>query len=218
MKQRYLYVILVLTVALSMFRSGFGSVDSRQMLFNGKDLTGWKLFVEDPYVDVTNVWSVKNGVIRCEGKPFGYIRTKKAHSNYKLHLEWRWAEKPTNSGVLVHASEPDKLWIRSIEAQLMADNAGDIILINGVALTVDGARYQDDDGQPYIKKKHENIEKEPGQWNSYDIICCGDSIALYVNGKLQNKGAQAAPHSGYICLQSEGSPIEFRNIYIEPCK
>ena len=45
MKQRYLYVILVLTVALSMFRSGFGSVDSRQMLFNGKDLTGWKLFV-----------------------------------------------------------------------------------------------------------------------------------------------------------------------------
>jgi hypothetical protein len=35
-----------------------------------------------------------------------------------------------------------------------------------------------------------------------------------VNGMLQNEGAQATETSGKICLQSEGSPIEFRNIYV----
>ncbi|HEC02656.1 MAG TPA: DUF1080 domain-containing protein, partial [Phycisphaerales bacterium] len=55
-----------------------------------------------------------------------------------------------------------------------------------------------------------------GQWNSYDIICDGKTITLFVNGLLQNKGADVDPSSGPISLQSEGSPIEFRNIYIEP--
>lgn len=216
MKLKNIYLSLVSMVLSAVFMAGCGG-SGRQMLFNGKDLKGWKLYVEDPEVDVNKVWSVKGGVIRCEGKPYGYMRTNKAHSNYKLHIEWRWPEKPTNSGVLLHASEPDKIWIRSIEAQLMAGNAGDIILIDGVGLTVNGVRYQDDDGQPYIQKEHDSNEKEAGQWNSYDIICCGDSIQLYVNRKLQNEGVQATPDNGYICLQSEGSPIEFRNIYIEPC-
>jgi acetyl esterase/lipase len=188
------------------------------MLFNGQDFEGWKLYVDDPELDVSEVWSVKDGVVRCEGEPYGYMRTTKAYTDYELHVEWRWPEEPVNSGVLLHASEPDKIWIRSIEAQLAAGNAGDFILIGeGIGLTVDGTRYQDDD-EPFIgiEKKHESTEKEPGEWNSYDIICNGDSITLYVNGKLQNEGINASREKGYICLQSEGSPIEFRNIYIEP--
>jgi hypothetical protein len=59
-------------------------------------------------------------------------------------------------------------------------------------------------------------ENPPGEWNRYDIVCEGDSIQLTVNGVLQNKGAGANPPSGAICLQSEGSPIQFRNIYLKP--
>jgi hypothetical protein len=51
-----------------------------------------------------------------------------------------------------------------------------------------------------------------------DIVCDGDSIQLTINGLLQNKGTGAKPSSGAICLQSEGSPIQFRNIYLKPLK
>ncbi|MEA3226227.1 MAG: DUF1080 domain-containing protein, partial [Planctomycetota bacterium] len=72
--------------------------------------------------------------------------------------------------------------------------------------------------KPYAnaKKKNPSNEKPVGRWNSYDIVCDGKNITLFVNGLLQNKGADANPSYGPICLQSEGSPIEFRNIYLEP--
>ncbi len=188
----------------------------RTALFNGKDFTGWKLHVDDKSVNVDDVWSVQNGVVHCVGKPNGYMRTLAEYSNYKLHLEWRWPEKPTNSGVLLHASGEDKVWPRCIEAQLKAGDAGDFVLIRHTGITV-GKKYQDDEKMYIsIKKKHGSKENAPGEWNSYDICCQGDVIMLYVNGLLQNGGRKATDTEGWICLQSEGSPIEFRNIYIEP--
>ena len=156
-------------------------------------------------------------MIHCEGKPKGYLRTSKDYANYHLHLEWRWDGKPTNSGVLLHKTGPDLLWPTSIEAQVMHENAGDFYLINLSSLTVNGKQL----GpvvKPYLraKKQESSNEKPPGEWNSYDIVCDGDSIQLTINGLLQNKGTGAKPSSGAICLQSEGSPIQFRNIYLKP--
>jgi len=65
-------------------------------------------------------------------------------------------------------------------------------------------------------KKQQSSEKSAGQWNTYEIHCEKDTIRCYVNGVLQNEGTTATLTAGWICLQSEGSPIEFRNIYIEP--
>jgi hypothetical protein len=187
------------------------------MLFNGKDLSGWKLFIPDEEVEANKVWTVRNGVVHCKGKPNGYIRTKAAYKNYKLHLEWRWPDKPTNSGVLLHASGEDKVWPRCIECQLKTGSAGDFVLINGTGITVDGRDRQNVSKQfVVVPKKQPSSEKPAGQWNSYDIYCDGDVIRCYVNGVLQNVGTDATDASGWICLQSEGSPIEFRNIYIEP--
>lgn len=193
-----------------------GCASDKTMLFNGKNFTGWKLFIPDEKVDVHEVWSVKDGTIRCEGKPHGYIRTKKDYSDYKLHLEWRWPEKPTNSGVLLHMTGPDRVWPKSIECQLMSENAGDFWLIGGTAVTVDGKRIVSDKKPTRVPKKSDHSEKAPGEWNSYDIYCEGDTIRCYINGVFQNKGSNASRTSGKICLQSEGSPIEFRNICIEP--
>jgi hypothetical protein len=192
---------------------------SKTCLWNGKDFTGWKLHVDDKKVDVHSVWSIKDGVIHCKGLPKGYIRTEKDYSNYKLHLEWRWVEKPTNSGVLLHASGPDKVWPKCIESQLQNGNAGDFVLIGGTGVTIDGKSMQDTNKQ-FVKvpKKQDSSEVPAGQWNSYDITCDGDTIINRVNGVLQNIGTNATETSGKICLQSEGSPIEFRNIYIEPLK
>ena len=180
-------------------------------LWNGKDFTGWKLFLTDEKVDVNKVWSVKDGVINCTGVPNGYMRTENDYKDYKLTLEWRWPQDPGNSGVLLHMSEPDMVWPKSIEAQLQADNAGDIWLIGGTEVL-----EHTDKTQRRIEKKEKSSEKELGEWNKYEIICDGNSIEIYVNGVLQNVGTEASVTSGKICLQSEGKPIQFRNIFLEP--
>ena len=214
---RKITVGLVAAVVLSaVLAAGGCKAKKKTSLWNGKDFTGWKLIVADENVDVNKVWSVRNGVIHCKGQPNGYMRTQADYSNYKLHLEWRWVAQPTNSGVLLHASGPDKVWPKCIEAQLKSGNAGDFVLIGGTGISV-GGRFIQDVSKQYVivPKKQESSEKAPGQWNTYDIICRGDTILNYVNGVLQNKGTNATETSGKICLQSEGSPIESRNTYIE---
>jgi hypothetical protein len=234
-QKNYLKFAPMILIAIVIFCTG---CQQRQRLFNGKDLTGWKLYVDDKTVDPNEIWSVKNGgtysisklngptremespgVIHCAGKPNSYLRTESVYSNYKLHLEWRWVDEPTNSGVLLHASGKDKIWPKSIEAQLKADNAGDLVLIDHTGITVSGIKYHDPKEMfVTVAKRNYSTEKKPGQWNSYDIYCEGDSIYVCVNGKLQNLARKATDTEGWICLQSEGSPIEFRNIYIKHLK
>jgi len=183
----------------------------RIYLWNGKDFSGWKLFLRDPSVDVSKVWSIRDGVIRCEGKPFGYMRTEADYADYKLHVEWRWPEGRGNSGVFVHMSGEDKIWPKSIECQLFSGSAGDFWVIGGT----DFKEHRGKKGRR-VPKKHESSEKPLGEWNAYDIICKGDTIRVFVNGVLQNEATEVNVTSGKICLQSEGKPIEFRNIYLDP--
>jgi hypothetical protein len=193
----------------------------KTVLFNGENLDGWIRFSPDDKTDedgkwtVDKVWSVRDGVIHCEGEPSGYIRTVESYANYKLHLEWRWIDKPTNSGVLLHKAGIDRVWPTCVEAQLMHENAGDFWLLTHSTIVVDGKQVGPG-AYANAKKKHPSNEKPVGQWNTYDIVCDGGAVKLTVNGLLQNDGTDANPSSGPICLQSEGSPIEFRNIYLEP--
>ncbi len=196
---------------------GSASAEKKEVLWNGEDFTGWVRFVPDATVDVNDVWRIRGNAIYCKGQPNGYMRTEKKYKNYHLHVEWRWPEEPTNSGVLLHAQGPEQVWPVCIECQLQAGNAGDFVLIGGPGITVDGVDRQNVDKQfVVIDKMAPTSEKPAGQWNSYDINCKGGSISCYVNGVLQNEGTKATLKSGWICLQSEGSPIEFRNIYIVP--
>lgn len=175
------------------------------VLFDGRTLDGW--FIQGK----KETWSVKDGVVDCTGRPSGYIRTVKDYANYKLHVEWRWTDKPGNSGTLVHMSLPDRVWPKSIECQLMNRNAGDFFVIGGTEFT----EHKGKRGRRVAKNGPSN-EKEPGQWNVYEIICDGDKVLPHVNGKLMNTATDCSVTSGKICLQSEGRPIQFRNVYVEP--
>ena len=182
-------------------------------LFNGTDFTGWKLFIPDPNADVTKTWSVKDGVIHCTGDPAGYFRTTTPYSNYELTLEWRFPGQGGNSGVLLHIQDKDEVWPKSIEAQLNSGDAGDIWVIGGTTFKEHGGKED-----RRVPKKAKSSEKPLGEWNQYRIVCKGDTIELYVNGVLQNRATQCTVTSGYIGLQSEGTPIEFRNIRLKPLK
>ncbi len=189
-------------------------------LFNGQTLDGWTTYVQDDAVNPATVWSVRDGVLRCEGKPNGYIRTTGSYSNYILQLEWRWPETPTNSGVLLHATGEDKLWPQCIEAQLKHLSAGDLVTIQpGSTVTVNGVVHQPE-GSIFkiVPKRLPTSEHFGGRWNRYKIVCRGNTIDLYVNGVHQNSAVDVQPSEGAICLQSEGSPIEFRNIVLLPLK
>jgi hypothetical protein len=187
-------------------------------LFNGEDLNGWTTFLADETVDPAKVWSVSDGVLRCEGQPNGYIRTVGTYSDYTLRLEWRWPETPSNSGVLLHTVGENKIWPQCIEAQLKHLSAGDLVTIQpGSTVTVNDVVYQPE-GSIFriIPKRLPTSEKLAGNWNRYTIVCKGDTINLYVNGVHQHSAVNVSPAAGAICLQSEGSPIEFRNIVLTP--
>ena len=208
---------VILLSTLAGCQQGASESGKKVALWNGKDFSGWKLYVADEDVNVNDIWSVKEGVIHCKGKPNGYMRTESKHADYRLHLEWHWPDEPTNSGVLLHASGSDQVWPQCIECQLKAGSAGDFVLMGGAGITVDGKNMQNAEKRFVgIPKKQQSSEKPDGQWNTYEIHSNMGTISCYVNGVLQNEGTAASLTDGWICLQSEGGPIEFRNIYIEP--
>ena len=190
-------------------------------LFNGKDFTGWKRFI-DPRrkADPDQIWKIQDGVIICDGSVNGYLITTKEYGNYVLRLQWRWGDKVTrgrNSGVFVHVHGPDRIWPKGVEAQLMSGHAGDFWLVGNFRLNVDPARRDPRVSRHYFRMK-DNVEKPIGQWNQYEIICRGDTVTLKVNGHLVNQGTSAERSKGKILLQSEGAEIHFRTIELEPLK
>lgn len=179
-------------------------------LFNGKDLDGWGHFLNGGERDA--VWSVKDGILRCEGKPAGYLFTKAHFTNFELTLEWRGDPSvgPGNSGVLLRMQAPHKVWPKSIEAQLQSNSAGDIWNIGNFPMVVDASRTSGRHTQKLLPSN----EKPLGGWNHYRIRLDGSRLTLTVNGQVQNTAQWCAELPGPVGLQSEGVPIEFRNIQL----
>jgi len=184
-------------------------------LWNGNTFDGWVRFIPGDSVDVDTVWSIHDGMLYCTGKPTGYIRTQASFSNYKLHIEWRWVREGGNSGVLLHCQEPDQVWPNCIEAQLQSKDAGDLVLIGPGQITVAGKTYKNEKQFLIIPNQKDGVEKSLGEWNAYDLVCRDRTIVCSVNGVEINRGENASVNSGWIALQSEGAPIEFRNIVLE---
>jgi hypothetical protein len=180
------------------------------MLFNGKDLSNWVFKLKDPSIDPAAIFTIRNGVIHITGNPFGYMRTKDTYSDYKLHVEWRWPAEAGNSGVFVHAQQPDTVWLKCVECQLQAGNAGDFVCMNGADMT-----ERTDKSKPFVKKLALSSEKPTGEWNTMEVICKSNTIEVFVNGTLQNKGTNVSVSKGSICLQSEEKDVEFRNVYLD---
>jgi hypothetical protein len=203
-------------------------------LFNGKDLSGWKPYLNPPKdnpsakPDPKNTWSVVDGVLICKGKPAGYIATEKEYGDYVLRLKWRFPEgsKGGNSGVLLHVVGPDRVWPNSIEAQLAAGQAGDFWLIGDQKgtlprLEIDQTRKdpRNKEGRHYFRvNRDEKVEKPFGEWNQYEITCKGGDVILKINGKQVNQGTGGELKSGRIALQSEGAEIHFKDIEIKTTK
>lgn len=184
-------------------------------LFNGKDLSGWTMVVTaETNSAPEKTWAAADGVIRCAGKPFGYLMTQQCYADFKLHVEYRWSgqAEQLNSGVFVLKTGPDTFFLpRAIEAQLKKGSAGDFVLLSQA--TLNGLENPKNRA---VKKLADSSEKPDGEWNSVDVVVRGRTVEVTVNGVLQNKGTDAYADAGQICLQSEGGPIQFRAVTVEP--
>ena len=210
----YLFKATLAAVAI-MFLAGSCSSNNEIELFNGENLNNWFIYVPGDTPPDSVFWA-EDKLINVSGIPNAYMRTRDEYEDYTLHVEWRWVAEPANSGVLLHVSGEDMLWPNCIEAQLMAGNAGDIVLIgSGVGLTIqDTVRIIESEEARYAvyPKLLMSSEKSPGEWNEYDITVEGGIIELKVNDIIQNRGVDATKSKGSIAIQSEGGPMQFRNI------
>lgn len=188
-------------------------------LFNGENLDNWDTYVSSPDVAPGDLFWVEEGVIHTTGVPNGYIRTKEIYSNFKLHVEWKWTKEPTNSGVLIHVQGKEMIWPLCIECQLMHEHAGDVVLIGkGSGITSQDSTYlitSEENRYKVIPKFEQVSENPPGEWNSYDITSMDGDLEVLVNGVLQHVATGMTLTEGNIALQSEGSPMQFRNIYLQ---
>lgn len=186
----------------------------------GYDPEAWDCYLDDPAVQLEDVWSIEEGVLICKGTPLGYLYTKKDYDDFVLKLDWRWppGKKPGNGGVLIRMIGWHKIWPKSLEAQLNAGSAGDFWGLDGYGLSGPAERMRTIEHEQFGKltnlKKTENLEKPPGEWNTYEIIAEGGTVTLIINGQQVNRATECDLNPGRICLTCEGDEIHFRNVEI----
>jgi hypothetical protein len=204
------------------------SKESRS-LFNGKDLTGWHADVPALDKDPGGVkpFIVRDGLLVSLGTPGGHLISDEEFANYRVEVEYRFAAKPGNCGVLVHASKPRALYDmfpQSIEVQMQSKEAGDFWCICENIETPDmetrrGPKEKwgvDGDKLRRIKNLTDGSEKPVGEWNRMVVECLGDEVKVWVNGDLVNHGSKCTATKGHIALQAEGSEVEFRKVALTP--
>lgn len=218
---------LLLLAALTLFALELSAQEVS--LFNGKTLDGWYMDVPDLDKDskLRKPFLVRDGKLVSLGTPNGHLLTEKEFENYRLEVEYRFAGKPGNCGVLVHASRPRALYgmfPQSIEVQMMHENAGDFwCIVEDIKVEDMEKRRGPKENWGITEGKERRIinltdgsEKPLGEWNRMVIECKSDRITVWVNGDLVNDGFGATARKGKIALQAEGAEVEFRKVILTP--
>jgi len=182
-------------------------------LFNGKDLTGWRIYLDkkDQSKDPAKYFTAEEGgVLKINGKVLGMIFTEKSFSNYTLSFDWLYPEGSTpesNSGALIHLQPPfDKIFPPSLEPQGRYKDHGRIFPMAGVKA----------ENNQFDQAALNKVLKPLGQWNSTEIICKGDgSVVVKVNG-TRVSSCSSKLKEGPVGFQSEGHEIHLRNIHLKP--
>lgn len=184
-----------------------------------------------------DTWSWKDGVLYCTGKPLSVMRTAKLYTNVEVSIEWNHREKGGNSGLFVWSDKevidemtksgkpglPSGIEIQMLdlgyEEKYKAGNPnrdsswftshGDVF---PVRQTMDVFPPKSPNGQRSFPS--EDRVKPHNNWNHYYVRAINGEVRLWVNGKEVSGGNNCSTTTGYLCLEAEGQPIEFRNIRV----
>lgn len=167
-------------------------------LFNGKDFSGWRFSggKEDGAKEAPN-WKVKDGMIFLSGGGSPHLATEKEYTDFELRFEWRALKDKYNSGLFLRSG-------RKVGAnQINLAKGGEGGFVGG---KVTGA------------KAVPTLQKASGEWNDWRVVVKGDKLSFWCNGQLAWEATGLKPEKGYIGLQAEGAPIEFRHLRIREIK
>lgn len=197
---------------------------------------GWRVLGEEDFAHVNcdpDTWSWKDNVLYCTGKPVGVIKSVKPYTNLELFVQWRHMKSGGNSGVFLWATEESLTGLKpnalpkGIEVQVLdhgyaeqykarTGKEPDWFTTNGDVFPV-GVKMTpfppvSPNGERSFPRK--NLSKGVAEWNHYYIRAVNGEVRLWVNGEEVSGGTNCDPKSGFLCLESEGSPIEFKNLRI----
>jgi hypothetical protein len=184
-------------------------------LFNDENLDGWVNVNCAP-----ETWTVRDGMILCTGIPMGVLRTERHYENYILELEYRHMKAGGNAGLFIHSDPlpaPGQPFTRSIEIQILDGRDTENYTSHGDIFGIHGATMKPDKPHPngWMRSlPSERRSKPAGQWNHYRIESRDGRVVLAVNGKVVTRASHLKPRKGYICLESEGGEVQYRNIRI----
>lgn len=198
---------------------------------------GWRALGESDFVNVNcdpETWTWKDGFAHCTGTPVGVIRSKEQFTNFELVAEWRHLKSGGNSGIFLWATEESLNSLKrdalphGIEVQVLdhgyteqyeksSGKKADWFTTHGDVFPVGKVTMKPfppvaPDGKRSFPSK--NLSKGINEWNHYYVRAINGEVRLWVNGEEVSGGTDINPRSGYLCLESEGSPVEFKNIRI----
>jgi 3-keto-disaccharide hydrolase len=211
--------------------------ERRRAFIDGSE-PGWRPLEAGDFAAVNgdpDTWAWHDGVLRSSGTPIGVMRTGRVVKNFELLVEWRHLVSGGNSGVFVwvpaealNGLKPGVLPEYGIEVQMLdhgyaeqyekrSGRKGDWFTTNGDVFAVGKSTLTpfpptSPNGSRSFPRR--NLSKGVGEWNHYYVRAIDGEIRLWVNGEEVSGGSGAQPRQGYLCLEAEGSPVEFRNIRI----
>ncbi len=165
-------------------------------LFNGKDLSGWKIVNDGQFVG-------EEGVIKLN-RGGGWLCSDEEYDDFVLLVEVRWLEERQDSGFFLRAGREGKNWPdRKYEVQ--CENSERVAHIFGAKCERDA-------------KKAEGLLKPTGEWNAYEIHCAGTCCDVKLNGEPVSSATGLTHAKGYLGIQGESGVLEFRNFFIRRLK
>jgi hypothetical protein len=200
---------------------------------------GWRTLTEKDFTNVNcepTTWAWTNGLIKCTGQPIGVIRSVQTVTNLELVVEWRHLKSGGNSGVFLWATPESIKDLEAgkgrlptgIEVQVLdhgykeqyeksSGKKADWFTTNGDVFPTGTTKMKpfppvSPGGERSFPRK--NLSKGVGEWNHYYVRAINGEVRLWVNCEEVSGGSNCQPATGYLCLESEGAPIEFRNLRI----
>lgn len=172
-----------------------------------------------------DTWKEDKELLICSGKPIGVMRSEKMYENFILEVEWKHMESGGNSGVFVwcdakpaeHNRLPAGVEVQMLELDWININAKDgiqqpVAYVHGELFGAGGVTTVPDNPRGERSRSVENRCKGKGEWNSYKVVCVDGTVKLSVNGKFVNGVSKSSVKKGYLCLESEGAQVHFRNL------
>ena len=185
-------------------------------LFNGKNFSGWV-----PVNTAPTTWLIKDNMLICSGKPIGELRTERMYQNFIMEVEWRHMKPKGNAGIFVWADDitaRGQPFHRGVEVQVLENSYGNTrgYTTHGDIFPIHGATMTPVNGRGGSRAfPVENRSRPSPDWNHYRIVCNDGNISLAVNGKVVTKGKNSNPRKGYICIESEGGVVHYRDMRIK---